>query len=73
MPSLREFLLIAAIIAAVYFFGRLMKRRSDIMVRKKHPKPPSAVSMELAKCRVCGVFVGPDAAACERADCPQGG
>ena len=73
MLSFREILLIAAVIAAVYVFGRLMKRRSDLMVKKKHPKPPSADSMELAKCRACGVFVGPDAARCERVDCPQRG
>ncbi len=45
MLSFREILLIAAVIAVVYVFGRLMKRRSDLMVKKKQPNsiPPGTL------------------------------
>ena len=77
--SLSKILLTAAIILAVFYVSKLVRRRGDALVdranKKAKPKAEAAArkSVELAKCSACEVFVNADSDPCERADCPQRG
>jgi len=69
--SLPKILLIVAVIAAVWYVGRLLTRRADALRRKPERKQARSGPVELTKCAKCETYVGPDSGPCERPDCPQ--
>ena len=77
MLSLSKILLTIAIIVAVFYFGRLLTRRADSLMRKpddelaRRKKRKKNESVELAKCPRCDIFIGPDSTPCDRPDCPN--
>lgn len=83
MLSLSKLLVLAAIIAAVWFGFRIYTRMQAERARVDRAKgqagraegPRGARSIpaeDMLQCSVCGVYVGAGAARCGRAGCPQG-
>lgn len=71
MLSLQQILLTAAVVAVVWFVGRMMTRRSGSPTHKRPPQRQDSGPVELTKCAVCDTYVGRDSSPCERPDCPQ--
>ncbi len=69
--SLPKLLVLAAIIAAVWygfkFLGRLeAKRKAELKAAEKGGK-----TQNMTLCPVCDTYVAAGAASCDRADCPN--
>lgn len=80
--SLPKFLLLALIIAVVWFGFRYVSRVDAIrravreeVKRRQRPRGPASIEAEdLVKCAQCGAYVAArGASSCGRKDCPWGG
>jgi membrane protein implicated in regulation of membrane protease activity len=82
MGPFTKFLLVVAVIALAWFgwrwWQRYEKERRELEERReaeaslRRARGDSATPIEdLVKCRICGAFVPPRAARCERTDCPR--
>jgi hypothetical protein len=69
--SLSKLLLLAAVVAAVWFVVRALARRAGTPA--KTGKRAAGGAVELAKCPRCDIYIGRDSQPCPRADCPQRG
>ena len=72
--SLPKLLVIAVVIAAIWYFFKFIGRRNQVGAKRtatpRSPKKKLEIE-DLVQCAVCGTYVQPDAASCERADCPE--
>jgi len=74
MFSAGKLLLTALVILVAILAFRMMARRT-LGSRRRAPVRSTATAagapLDLMACRTCGAFVGRQAGACARADCPQ--
>ncbi len=82
--SFTKFLVLAAIIAAVWYGFRWVNRVEELRKQaaargegdrvRSGPKPGPVASEDMVRCPSCGTYVAPRAArSCGRADCPYPG
>ena len=72
--SLSKLLVIAVVIAAIWYFFKFVGRRNQAVAKRKATprSPKNKLEVEdLVHCAVCGTYVQPGAASCERSDCPE--
>ena len=81
LPSLQKLLVLAAIVALVWFgfklIGRLDRQRKDAAAVGRRDRRGGRADArrgsveDMVKCRVCGAYVpARGASTCERTDCP---
>jgi hypothetical protein len=76
MLSVSKFVLILAVILAVWYAMRWLNRGASVAARRRQPPPgprPQPAIEDLVACRVCGAYVAAGARACGKAGCPQPG
>jgi hypothetical protein len=79
MFGLPKLLLLALVVAAVWYGFRYLQARERQLARTRRPADKAvgaaarsaAVTEDLVKCAVCATYVARAAPACGRADCPQ--
>jgi uncharacterized protein len=72
---LGKLLVLIAVIAAVWYGYKYVERINELRGKQgrrapKQSKRPALQAEDMAKCRVCGTYVAPDAGGCGRPDCP---
>ena len=67
MLSLSKLLLIALVVAGLYYAAKWLRRKSAArpVARSSAPR-----AVEMRKCAVCGVFVGEGDGPCDKPGCP---
>ena len=72
MFSLSKLLILAALIAAVWFGFRWYKRLEHTGALKRKPRDQIG-AQDTVRCPACGVYVIKGSGPCRRADCPDPG
>jgi hypothetical protein len=67
MLSLSKLLLIALVVAGVYYGWKLLRPRAAGRPVAKRADPRA---LDMRKCSVCGVYVGEGEGACDKPNCP---
>lgn len=75
--SLPKILVLAALVAAAWYFFKFIERRNK-MAKKVKDDPADGTAkpvdaMDMLACSVCGDYVAAGAASCGRSDCPYPG